>query len=392
MKKNPVIVSFLDSPAYGGAEEYLLSNLVFLAKIYPVVLATNNQYVLDHSHNFEPIQLIKAPYRLDIIGNWKGLVKFFWDGPRSLLWLVKLHRRLVAQYSRVVVLTPGFSDRLLFTPVLKLWGDAIIWLEYGPIGQVLTRNFGLPKMVYTIAQHFVDKVITISAYSQNSLLTNSQLTTNQVTVVHPGTPNISDQQLRQLRQRGQAWRTQHGLTNEPLICFVGRLADEKEIEVLLNAFAKLEHPQVHLVIVGDGPSKKRYQQQTQQLNIAQKVIFTGFIPATEKRAILATSQVFVFPSAWELEGFGMTTIEAMMTECAVVTTGFGPQAEIITDHATGLHFKPHNSRHLATQLKLLLHNGRLRQKLAKRARQFAQKKFNQTAMNRAILHIVQSFA
>ena len=144
MKSKTAIFSILDSPALGGAESYLLSNLESLAKKnFSIHLATINKNIINNYQ--DKFSAINLPYRLDIIGNIKGLIKFFIQAPFAIIWLIKNLLELKKRYQQVIVYTPGFTERLIFSPFIKLLGIKLIWLEYGPVEAVFNRNFGLPK-------------------------------------------------------------------------------------------------------------------------------------------------------------------------------------------------------------------------------------------------------
>ncbi|MBU1967066.1 glycosyltransferase family 4 protein, partial [Patescibacteria group bacterium] len=294
------------------------------------------------------------------------------------------------KFDQVIVYTPGFTERLVFSPFFKLLGLKIIWLEYGPVAAVFKRNFGLPKIIYFLASSFPDQVATISQHSRASLLANTSVSHNKISTIYPGTPCITDKKLKLIKKRGRTWKKNQRLGLKKLITFVGRLTVEKEVDVLLKAFAKLKQKNLQLIIIGTGPEKIIYQNLAKKLKINDRVTFTGFVSETNKTAILAVSEVFVFPSAWEMEGFGITTIEAMMAGIPIITTGAGPQQEIVIDKKTGLFFNPHHPDDLCQKINLLLLNSDLAQKLGRRGRKIALKKFEQTHMQQQTLDLIQS--
>jgi glycosyltransferase involved in cell wall biosynthesis len=354
-----VVLSLLDTPAFGGAEQYLLQHLYLLQRSqkFHVILATNRAEVKDRVRlDGSQIELIHLPYRLDAIGNWKGLLKYIIQAPIALVWFLITLVSLAKKYKKIIVYTPGFSDRMLFSPFIKLLGHRLVWLEFGPLQPLFKRNWGFPKLLYKLGTPYPDKVITISEYTKKCLLRDTDIPPQKIQIIYPTTPKISEQELRTFRRAGAAWRKKYRLENKKLITFVGRLASEKEVDLLIKAFHILSHKinNLHLVIVGDGPERPLYEQLTDTLKLKRSVLFTGFVSESIKKMILATSDVFVFPSAWELEGFGMTTIEAMMLETPIVSSGAGPQAEIIEHQKTGLIFSEHTPQGLATQISQIL--------------------------------------
>ncbi len=386
----PLIFSLLDTPAFGGAEQYLLSHLYYLAaQGYPVLLATNcpavSERIIEENRQRQPqnrgtITQIRAPYRLDAIGNWKGLIKYFLALPWALAWCMVTVFQLRRQQP-VIALLPGFSDRLTFSPIIKLLRCVLIWIEIGPLEPTFKKNWGFPKLLYRWTQSLPDHFLTTSKFTRQSMVTTGRILPGDITLVYPGITPIAAQQLSEYQHRGQTLRRQAGWGQARVVGFTGRLASENQVELVIKAIALLHKEpgpeNVKLLIIGDGPEKARYQRLVRELGLTNHVKFTGFVTETDKFSWLASLDVFVFTRAWNLDGFGMTTIEAMSVSTAVVTPAFGPQLEIITHGQTGLHFIPNNIADLGKQVRALLSNQKLRHKIARNGYNHVQATFNQ---------------
>ena len=92
-RESTAIFSLLDTPAFGGAEQYMFSHLRYLNKQgHAIILATNNTKVKNEIisrltiQERKTFQVADAPYRLDVIGNWKGFIKFFVNLPHAIFW------------------------------------------------------------------------------------------------------------------------------------------------------------------------------------------------------------------------------------------------------------------------------------------------------------------
>lgn len=118
--------------------------------------------------------------------------------------------------------------------------------------------------------------------------------------------NVEQDKVEQIKEK-------YGITkNDFTIIFVGRLAQEKNIEFLLNAQQKLIEKRINnikLLIVGDGPDKENYINITRKLNIFDKVIFTGKIKQDKIQYYYQCADAFVTASNSETQG--LTVIEAM---------------------------------------------------------------------------------
>ena len=118
--------------------------------------------------------------------------------------------------------------------------------------------------------------------------------------------NVEQDKVERIKEK-------YGITKDDFtIIFVGRLAQEKNIEFLLNAQQKLIEKRINnikLLIVGDGPDKENYINITRKLNIFDKVIFTGKIEQDKIQYYYQCADAFVTASNSETQG--LTVIEAM---------------------------------------------------------------------------------
>lgn len=368
------IFSLLDTPAYGGAESYLLDVLTHLQRSgYRVVLATNNEQV----RSLAPagITVIKLPYRLDAIGNWKGLVKYFLALPASIYWLISTLQQL-QQNASVVCLFPGYTDRLSFSPFIKWFGYSLIWLEYGPLEPTFDRNHGFPRLLYAIGRPYPDRVVTISEWTKRSLVKLGKIPAEKIEIIYPGV----ETGLRPVSSKVKGRMT---------VVTVARLAKEKEIDLLIKAWSMLQPTKAHLQIIGDGPDRDTLEEHVVTLGLEDQISFLGFVTDTKKAELFQHADLFVFPSAWDLEGFGMTTIEAMAAGLPVISTGYGPQAEIVSDGTTGWTFTPHDAKDLARVIGRALADPE-RAKIATQGQRSISESFSRQHSHDAWIAVVQS--
>jgi glycosyltransferase involved in cell wall biosynthesis len=113
----------------------------------------------------------------------------------------------------------------------------------------------------------------------------------------------------------------------------GRLTRQKDFATLLRAFALvLKRRPVRLLLLGDGPERKRLESLAAELGISAVVDFYGFV--ANPFPFIARSDLFVLSSAWE--GFGNVLVEAMALGVPVVSTDCpsGPR-EILHDGTLG---------------------------------------------------------
>ena len=160
----------------------------------------------------------------------------------------------------------------------------------------------------------------------------------------------------------------------PRIGFVGRLEPVKGLDVLLDAFARLNTP-ASLVIAGDGSERARLRTRSGPLEARVRIIPP--IPYEDMPAFLKSLDILVLPSVTILpqhrEQFGRVLVEAMAAGVAVIGSSSGAIPEVIGD--AGLVVPERDPAALASAIDRLLANPDERQALVERGRQRVRARF-----------------
>jgi 1,2-diacylglycerol 3-alpha-glucosyltransferase len=121
-----------------------------------------------------------------------------------------------------------------------------------------------------------------------------------------------------------------------LYVYVGRLAPEKNVDLLLNQFAIARDvaPDLHLMIVGDGPSRSDLQKLVDGLNITPNVTFIGAVDYEQVANYLVAADLFVTASVTEVHP--LTVIEAMAAGLPVVAVSSPGIIETVESRKSGL--------------------------------------------------------
>jgi alpha-1,6-mannosyltransferase len=142
------------------------------------------------------------------------------------------------------------------------------------------------------------------------------------------------------RRRAHAGETRRrfGLPPGPLALFVGRVAREKELDLLLGAWPQVERRTgARLMLIGDGPSRRRLQRQPG----AERFTWLPFEPDRERLAdLMAAVDLYVAPCS--LETFGLSALEALASGTPVLTADRGGVAETIGRSGAGAFFQSGN--------------------------------------------------
>lgn len=99
----------------------------------------------------------------------------------------------------------------------------------------------------------------------------------------------------------------------PLLVYVGRLAEEKNISLLLFAFKRVLNsiPNAYLLLVGSGPGEENLKRLARDLDIWERCRFLGFVEREKVRECLAAADILVFPSTTETQGLVLAEALAM---------------------------------------------------------------------------------
>jgi glycosyltransferase involved in cell wall biosynthesis len=127
--------------------------------------------------------------------------------------------------------------------------------------------------------------------------------------------------------------------------FVGRLSQEKGIDLLLSAWEQIKDT-IPLKIVGDGPLGDRVEAAASSQSGIDRV---GRKSMKEVYTLMKGAAFLVFPSRW-YEGFPRTIIESFAVGTPVIAANLGSMSTLITPKRTGLHFQAGNVEDLVAKV------------------------------------------
>ncbi|HEX7171127.1 MAG TPA: glycosyltransferase family 4 protein [Candidatus Limnocylindria bacterium] len=126
------------------------------------------------------------------------------------------------------------------------------------------------------------------------------------------------------------------------LVFVGRLIDEKRVDLLLDALAILRDRGVRTrcAIVGDGPQRPGLEAQAARLGIAERVRFQGRVPDSAVARQLRAARILVMPSL--REGYGLAVAEGQAAGAVpvVVSSPFSGATDLVNDGVDGVVVEP----------------------------------------------------
>jgi glycosyltransferase involved in cell wall biosynthesis len=147
------------------------------------------------------------------------------------------------------------------------------------------------------------------------------------------------------------------------VLYVGRLMEEKGLDVLLRAYSIVEAkmPDTNLIIVGKGHLQASLEDQASKLGL-ENVIFTGFISDSLLKQAYASSDLFVLPSYAEIQP--LVLLEALAMGLPAIGTNVGGVPEMIIEGQNGYVLEPGDHEGLAERTIRILNDDKLREEFS----------------------------
>lgn len=269
------------------------------------------------------------------IGGWKGII-FLYKGLQKVL---KQYRPEVAH---VQYMAPGAIPILL----LHLLGMRQIIATAHTAADIYPSL----RLVHFVQQHCVRVFTCITELAERSFFGTSQLYSEQTLLKKRNHFTIYNALPAGISISRQA-KSQNG----PLtIGVVSRLEGIKGMDLVVPAFALVKgcHPEMQLLIVGDGSLRKSMEEQAHKAGLEETVEFAGRQPQEKLVSYYDRIDILLMPS--RSEGFGLTAIEGMARGCVVIAARTGGLPEVVRDGEVGLLHEPEQVKDLAAQINKLI--------------------------------------
>lgn len=206
-----------------------------------------------------------------------------------------------------------------------------------------SRNIYPKRFARTFSRNFIRKaecIITPSKKTEKYLKYRCKIKNKPIYVIPTGIDLAPFASSNFSYEDKQNLRKSLGISKDDnVIIFLGRVAEEKSIDVLLDNMPSIfkELPNTKFLIVGDGPSKIDLENQANKLNISDKVIFTGKVPWNDVPKYYNIADIFVNASLTETQG--LTFLEAMAAGLPIVAKYAPNLTEYIYNNKNGILVK-----------------------------------------------------
>ena len=224
--------------------------------------------------------------------------------------------------------------------------------EYHRFPQKIYLNWST-KYVSVQASH----LISVSNSTKKDLITTLSVPSKRISVVYEAV----NRELFFPRTKHEIAQTRakYGLAGKYFL-YVGTIQPRKNLERLIEAFAKAKLEHTDLVLAGPGGwLNEEIYKAPEKFNISNHVRFLGFVPDEDLPALYSGAIGLTFPSLYE--GFGLPLLEAFACGCPVLTSEGGATEEVAGDGAVLVD--PKDIKKITAGMNKLATNADFRQKL-----------------------------
>jgi 1,2-diacylglycerol 3-alpha-glucosyltransferase len=174
------------------------------------------------------------------------------------------------------------------------------------------------------------------------------------TPVFPISCGVDQQRFRPMPDIDrQVMRQRYNLkADRETLLFVGRVDGEKRIDLLLQALHMIDHDNIQLAIAGRGAAENALKKLAQDLDLGDRVRFTGYIPDVDLPGLLNSIDVFAMPSEAEL--LSIASLEALSCGRPILAANAQALPELVDQGFNGYLFNPGDVRDAARVIRLIV--------------------------------------
>lgn len=356
---------------FGGAQRYVYDLATTLPKDqFEVVVAHGDGETLGNKLREAGIRIIKLKSSQRNINPIKDILAFF-----EILKVIREEKpNIVHLNSSKVGLLGALACRILNLLKPKTYHLKTIFTGHG---WAFTEDRNFLSKAFLAILHWKTLLMSHAtiAVSQRTAdqISHFPFVKKKIKTIHNGIESFS------LLPQGEARKAlAPQITEQTWIGTISELHKNKGLDFLIEAFAPLteKYVNVALVIVGAGEEEEKLKELVEKFGIANKVVFTGFMP--EARKYLQAFDIMTLTS--RTENLPYALLEAGFAERAVVSSWIGGIPEIVTNTESGVLTKVGNVEEITKALDDLIENVGLRIQYGKSLKETIMNKFTLSKM------------
>lgn len=201
------------------------------------------------------------------------------------------------------------------------------------------------KTYFKFFLRFVNKIVFVSKYNLDEA--TKQNITNEGVVIYNGLEISSNYFFEKATARHELGHlVNKNLEEYYIIGSIGRLAEQKHYDFILKNWLdiKIIKPNAKLIIIGEGPERKKYEKIINDLNINDDIFLVGEIKDASR--LIKGFDLFVLPSIYE--GLSVSLIEALFADVPILASDVGGNKEVIGEENC---FKLNDNKEFSEKLK-----------------------------------------
>ncbi len=165
---------------------------------------------------------------------------------------------------------------------------------------------------------------------------------------------------------------EYSIYEEDYFLFVGRIIEEKGIEMLIDAMKNIKGGR--LVIAGTGPLEEKIRKKIEYLNL-KNVTMVGFLDSNKINELMRRCRFLIIPSLW-YENCPMVVLEAMACGKPIIGSDMGGIPELVNDKINGLIFKHNDIKDLENKINIMNKNQIMRRYMGRKGREIIESTYN----------------
>ncbi len=241
----------------------------------------------------------------------------------------------------------------------------------GTIVPSYLREFYVPEETIN------SSVIAIADFTRQYLISNYHIPEQKVKLLYQGT-DLERFQPSSNGKKEAIKRYPLPETASPILGCIGSIEPRKGHLVMFDALRSLVlggMPDIHLMIVGDGPDESMLKRETKKMGLEKHISFFPF--TKEPNYIFERVDLTVLPSRYK-EGLPNVLLESMAMSIPVVSSNLGGVPELVFDGETGLMVEPGNVDELAFSINNIWSDQEMYQRMKLNTRRLIENNFNKT--------------
>jgi len=295
-------------------------------------------------------------------------------GPKSILKMYSILRKeryhIFHVHSGQLNVLSKFMGMLLGIPVIifteHITADRHVWIK----GKA---SLFTHLLFHRLSNAMIDRIISVSDMTRSSFIKRQKINPRLISTIYPGLDlGELERLVTDTSEMRQTWAIPQGV---PIVGMVARLNPEKGHRIFILAAKEVLKiiPDARFLIVGEGRERRNIDDLIEKLGLKRNFILTGLQDNIYK--FVDIMDIVIQPSLAESESFGLSIVEAMARQRAVIASDIGCFREIIIDNENGLLFPAGDYFKLAEKIIALLNDRQLIKSIGMSGQRTAANKF-----------------